>query len=149
MVGIVYDKDEAEKNIRHFYRQRTTLRYSSTVIDEGKNSGRMIRFIRRKKERDYVLRPLFFSLSTVDATRRESEQEGICMHTHIYICMRLYTIDIYIQKASKEQKKVKSFFHHRRRRKKKKELYVVCPSLHLAKENLCMKVMNIWKKLSL
>ena len=71
-----------------------------------KNSGRMIRFIRREK-RDYILPLLvffivlfFLSLSTVDATRRASG------HTYIYIYVRLYSRDVCaFKKQSKEQKK--------------------------------------------
>jgi di/tricarboxylate transporter len=67
---------------------------------EEKNSGRMIRFIRRER-RDYiffffVLLFFFSPLSTVDATRRASKRAYVCEVIQHRICA--------FKKQSKEQK---------------------------------------------
>jgi hypothetical protein len=42
MSGIVYNKDDVEEKKLHFYRQRTILRYSSTVIEEREGGRKKI-----------------------------------------------------------------------------------------------------------
>jgi len=116
----------------HFYRQRTILRYSSTVIEEKKNSGRMIRFIRREK-RDYILlllllllRPLFFLYVYCWCYSTSKRARG-----HMYV--RLYSINVCaFKKQSKEQKKWSLSFAIDDDERKKKELYI-CHSSHLEK----------------
>lgn len=111
MSGIVRDVDEAKST--HAYGQRTTLRYSgSPVMEEEKEWSNDSFHTKRMGGLYSSSSSSFFSpLSTADATRRTSDRAR--GHGHV----RLYSIDVCIQKASKEQK-MKSLLRHRRWRKR-------------------------------